>query len=233
MGLMTILRKVKMKEREMRVLMLGLDNAGKTTVVKQLKGEDVRSVSPTLGFDICTMTHGEYTLNIWDVGGQQTIRAYWRNYFEATDAIVWVVDSADVVRMAACRVELETVLNEERLAGASLLVLANKQDLAGALDAGAIASLLGLDTDAIGRKRHWLVVPCSAVTSAADLPCSAVTSAADLPCSAVTSAADQAGGIAQCPAIDTNGDGAQHPSNLEAGFDWLIDDVSSRIFLYD
>lgn len=162
MGLMTILRKVKEKEREMRILLLGLDNAGKTTVVKALRGEDVRTISPTLGFDISTMEFGEYRLNLWDVGGQQTIRAYWRNYFEQTDGIVWVVDSADVARLHDCRRELEALLKEERLAGASLVILANKQDLAGALSANEIAKHLALD-DIVGRKRHWSVFSCSAV----------------------------------------------------------------------
>lgn len=161
MGLMTILRKVKEKEREMRILILGLDNAGKTTIVKHLKGEDVNTVSPTLGFDINTMEFDEYRLNLWDVGGQQTIRAYWRNYFEQTDGIIWVVDSADVLRLSDCRSELEGLLKEERLAGASLLVLANKQDLAGALSTESIAEQLSLN-DVVGRKRHWQVFPCSA-----------------------------------------------------------------------
>lgn len=161
MGLMTILRKVREKEREMRILILGLDNAGKTTIVKHLKGEDVHSVSPTLGFDINTLEFGNYRLNLWDVGGQQTIRAYWRNYFEQTDGIIWVIDSADVQRLSDCRKELEALLMEERLAGASLLVLANKQDLAGALDTESIVQHLALD-DIIGRKRHWQVFPCSA-----------------------------------------------------------------------
>lgn len=161
MGLMTILRKVKEKEREMRILILGLDNAGKTTIVKRLKGEDVHTVSPTLGFDINTMEFDGYRLNLWDVGGQQTIRAYWRNYFEQTDGIVWVVDSADVLRLADCRAELEGLLQEERLAGATLLVLANKQDLAGALSTASIAEQLSLN-DVVGRKRHWQVYPCSA-----------------------------------------------------------------------
>lgn len=160
MGLLTILRKVKEKEREMRILILGLDNAGKTTIVKHLKGEDVHTVSPTLGFDIDTMEFDEYRLNIWDVGGQQTIRAYWRNYFEQTDGIIWVVDSADTMRMRDCRRELEGLLKEERLAGASLLLLANKQDLAGALSPERIVEELALN-DVIGRKRHWQVFPCS------------------------------------------------------------------------
>lgn len=163
MGLMSILRKVKEKERELRILVLGLDNAGKTTIVKKLKGEDVHTISPTLGFDISTMQFGDYRLNFWDVGGQQTIRAYWRNYFEQTDGILWVVDSADVNRLSDCRYELEKLLDEERLAGATLLILANKQDLPDALPVDKIADALGL-RDIVGKNRHWQVAPCSAIT---------------------------------------------------------------------
>lgn len=161
MGLMTILRKVKESEKEMRILILGLDNAGKTTIVKKLKGEDVHTVSPTLGFDINTLNFNEFKLNLWDVGGQQTIRAYWRNYFEQTDGIIWVVDSADALRMADCRIELENLLMEERLAGASLLVLANKQDITDALTTADIVQKLSLNS-VVGRKRHWRVFACSA-----------------------------------------------------------------------
>ncbi len=73
----------------------GLDNAGKTTVVKKFNGEDIAHIEPTLGFDIKTLEYNGFFLNIWDVGGQQTIRTYWRNYFESTDGLIWVVDSAD------------------------------------------------------------------------------------------------------------------------------------------
>lgn len=167
MGLLSILRKVKEKEKEMRILILGLDNAGKTTIVKRLKGEDVHTVSPTLGFDINTFEFDKYRLNFWDVGGQQTIRAYWRNYFEQTDGIIWVVDSADTIRLKLCREELEQLLKEERLAGASLLVLANKQDLEGALSTDNIADHLALN-DVVGRKRHWQVFPCSALSEGSE-----------------------------------------------------------------
>ena len=85
MGLLSILKKLKEKEKEVRILVLGLDNAGKTTVLRRLCGEDITTVEPTLGFDIKSLDHAGYKLNIWDVGGQQTIRAYWRNYFEKTD----------------------------------------------------------------------------------------------------------------------------------------------------
>lgn len=72
-------------------------------------------------------------MNFWDVGGQKSLRSYWRNYFECTDGLVWVVDSVDKLRLEACKSELAVLLEEERLAGATLLVLANKQDLPGAL----------------------------------------------------------------------------------------------------
>lgn len=194
MGLHSIIAKVKKKEKEMRILILGLDNAGKTTIVKHLNGDDVRSVSPTLGFDIKTMEYHGYKLNIWDVGGQQTIRGYWRNYFEKTDGIVWVVDSADRRRLDLCRKELVALLQEERLAGATLLVLANKQDLAGALSVEKIAKEVAL-FDTVGKKRHWKVYPCSALGAG------------------------------------KNGEEENFVVGLTEGFQWLIEDIGSRIYL--
>ncbi|KAF4553472.1 ADP-ribosylation factor-like protein 4 [Elsinoe fawcettii] len=113
--------------------MLGLDSAGKTTIVKKIMGEDVYSVSPTLGFIIKTIEYDGYKLNIWDVGGQKTLRTYWKNYFEKTDTLIWVVDSTDRERMQDCRNELKGLLLQERLMGASLLVFKNKSDINGGM----------------------------------------------------------------------------------------------------
>lgn len=74
-----------------------------------------------------------YKLNIWDVGGQKTLRPYWRNYYEKTDGLIWVIDSADLARLEDCKKELHGLLQEERLFGATLLILANKQDIPAAL----------------------------------------------------------------------------------------------------
>lgn len=117
-------------------------------------------MAPTLGFKISSFRYEPYTLNIWDVGGQKSLRSYWKNYFEATDGLVWVVDSADMQKMADCQKELHGLLKEERLAGASLLVLANKQDLPGALSADQIINALSLSDI---KTHSWAIYPVSAV----------------------------------------------------------------------
>lgn len=125
--------------------MVGLDNSWKTTIVLKINVEDMSVICPTLGFNIKTITYNKYTLNMWDVGGQRTIRSYWRNYFERTDGLVWVVDRSDLRRLDDCKFELHNLLKEERLSGGSLLILANKQDLQGALLPDEIAMVLNLE----------------------------------------------------------------------------------------
>lgn len=74
------------------------------------------------------------------------------------------MDSSDRHRIELCKQELSNLLYQERLAGASLLILANKQDVAGALSSQEIAQLLGVDTDDRYKNRHWSIQGCSAVT---------------------------------------------------------------------
>mmetsp|Transcript_2183 Transcript_2183/g.3060 ORF Transcript_2183/g.3060 Transcript_2183/m.3060 type:complete len:188 (-) Transcript_2183:9-572(-) len=164
MGLLSILKKVKAKEKEVRILILGLDNAGKTTILRKFSGESIDTIEPTLGFNIKTLAHGGYNLNLWDVGGQKSIRAYWRNYFESTDGLIWVVDTNDRTRLDLCKKELFSLLQEEKLTGASLLIFANKQDVEGALSSDEIGKILELDTNEKFKNRHWSIHPCSAVT---------------------------------------------------------------------
>ncbi|BET02645.1 ADP-ribosylation factor-like protein [Nesidiocoris tenuis] len=161
MGFQKILKKMKAKEKEMRILILGLDNAGKTTILKHLNHEDPTTISPTLGFNIKTIVYGDYKLNMWDVGGQKSLRSYWKNYFESTDGIVWVVDSVDTRRLDDCRRELHALIEEERLVGASVLVLANKVDLPGAASLEDIRERLELDNVTT---HHWKIVRVSAMT---------------------------------------------------------------------
>lgn len=88
MGLLSILRKLKSApDQEVRLLLLGLDNAGKTTLLKQLASEDISHITPTQGFNIKSVQSQGFKLNVWDIGGQRKIRPYWRNYFENTDIL--------------------------------------------------------------------------------------------------------------------------------------------------
>ena len=88
MGLLDLLRKLRNGDKEARLLILGLDNSGKTTILKKLSNEDIDVVMPTQGFNIKSLVHSALKFNVWDVGGQKAIRPYWRNYFDSTDALV-------------------------------------------------------------------------------------------------------------------------------------------------
>ncbi len=94
-----MLRRLRKNEGEARILVLGLDNAGKTTILKKLSEEDITTITPTQGFNIKSLVHDGFKLNVWDIGGQRSIRPYWRNYFDQTDALVYVIDSADRKRL--------------------------------------------------------------------------------------------------------------------------------------
>ncbi|KAJ9459224.1 ADP-ribosylation factor-like protein 3 [Diplonema papillatum] len=160
MGLLSLLRKMKRSEKEPRVLILGLDNAGKTTIVKKLSDEDISQICPTQGFNIKSVDHDGVKLNMWDIGGQKTIRTYWRNYFDETDCLIYVVDSADKKRMEDTATELNLLMEEEQLAGVPVLVFANKQDLASAESAAEISKALNLHAF---RDRKWQIQGCSAL----------------------------------------------------------------------
>ncbi|KAG8197931.1 hypothetical protein JTE90_020309 [Oedothorax gibbosus] len=165
MGLLSLLRKLKSApDRELRILLLGLDNAGKTTILKKLASEDVTHITPTQGFNIKSVQSEGFKLNVWDIGGQRKIRPYWRNYFENTDVLIYVIDSADRKRFEETGVELAELLAEEKLAGVPLLVFANKQDLLNAAPASELAD--GLNLPAI-RDRSWQIQACSALTGEA------------------------------------------------------------------
>ena len=127
MGLLDFLRKFNKPETEVRILILGLDNAGKTTILKNLCKEDVTHITPTQGFNIKSLAYNSFKLNIWDVGGQKSIRPYWRNYFDTTNAMIYVIDSSDRRRMEETGIELQQLLDEDKLSGVPLLIFANKQ----------------------------------------------------------------------------------------------------------
>lgn len=127
--------------------MLGLDNAGKTTILYKLKMGEVVQTTPTIGFNVETVQHKNCTFSVWDVGGQDQIRGLWRHYFLNTQAVIFVVDSNDTNRLREAREELHKVLESPELSSAILLVFANKQDLPNAMSPEEITN--GLEMQSI------------------------------------------------------------------------------------
>jgi len=141
-------------KKEMRILMVGLDAAGKTTILYKLKLGEIVTTIPTIGFNVETVEYKNISFTVWDVGGQDKIRPLWRHYFQNTQGIIFVVDSNDRERVSEAREELQRMLNEDELRDALLLVFANKQDLPNAMNAAEITDKLGLHGL---RQRTWYI----------------------------------------------------------------------------
>ena len=118
-------------EKEHRILILGLDGAGKTTILYQLQIGEVVNTIPTIGFNVETVVYKNLKFQVWDLGGQSSIRPYWRCYYANTDAIIFVVDSNDRERVSSAKDELLAMLQEDELKSTALLIFANKQDISG------------------------------------------------------------------------------------------------------
>ena len=146
-------------DQEARILVLGLDNAGKTTILYRLQVGEVVSTIPTIGFNVETVNYKNIRFQVWDLGGQTSIRQYWRCYYPNTHAVIFVVDAADPDRLPTAASEFSAILAEDELADAVVLVYANKQDLPGALDDGAVAAGLGLPSL---KARDWAIFKSSA-----------------------------------------------------------------------
>jgi small GTP-binding protein len=144
-----------------RILMVGLDAAGKTTVLYKLKAGETLHTVPTVGFNVETVQYKRLTFTMWDIGGQDKIRPLWRHYFDGTDAIIFVVDANDRERADLASLELSKLLAAPELRDSALLVLANKQDLPNSQSAAELMEKLQL---AKQRGRDYFVQPCVATS---------------------------------------------------------------------
>jgi len=154
-------RRVFGSDSECKIVIVGLNNAGKTTILYKLHLGQVVMTQPTIGSNVEEVKHDGLTFMVWDLGGQETLRAHWATYFEDTDAVVFVVDSNDQENMVLAKMELFNVVLHEDLKYACLLVLANKQDIQGCRNAGEIAEDLSLHTI---RTHEWQIQSCCALT---------------------------------------------------------------------
>jgi len=148
-------------KKEMRILMVGLDAAGKTTILYKLKLGEVVTTIPTIGFNVETVEYKNISFTVWDVGGQDKIRPLWRHYYQNTQGLIFVVDSNDRDRAEDAKEELSKMLNEDEMRDAALLVFANKQDLPNAMPAAEVTEKLGLHNM---RNRQWFIQSACATT---------------------------------------------------------------------
>ncbi|EOA96085.1 ADP-ribosylation factor-like protein 3, partial [Anas platyrhynchos] len=170
-GLLSVIQSLQGSPgQELRIVLLGLDNAGKTTLLKRLASEEVTTITPTQGFNIKSVHSHGFKLNVWDIGGQRSVRPYWRKYLGSTDLLrqgeaahcpFCPPDSADQKRFEETGQELAELTEDESLTGVPLLVFANKQDLVTAAPAAEIAEGLSLHTY---RDREWQIQACSALS---------------------------------------------------------------------
>ena len=148
-----------------KILMLGLDLSGKTTILYQMKTGEVKKTIPTIGFnveDIIIENNSEINkFTIWDVGGHEKIRILWKHYYQEVDGLIFVVDSADINRIGESAEILKEVMKDENLKNCPILIMANKQDLKEALSPIEITEKLGMNNI---KERELLINGCSATT---------------------------------------------------------------------
>jgi small GTP-binding protein len=154
--------KLVKSNKEVRVLMVGLDGAGKTSLLYKFSlGKPIVTV-PTIGFNSEEVKFGNIQFSLWDVGGQDKIRGLWRHYYSGTEGIIFVVDAADKDRIDEARHELFRILNEKEMKTIKLLILANKIDLPHALSREKLVEALDLKN--IPEKHEWHF-ECTCATS--------------------------------------------------------------------
>lgn len=160
---MGLLSSKSSKVQEARILLLGLDSAGKSTLLYKLKLVKGIVTMPTIGFNVemIELEKG-LSLTVWDVGGQEKMRAAWDFYCENTDGLLYVVDSTDKERIEQSKREFEHILKNEHINHVPVVLLANKQDVPGALTAEDITRMFKVKK--LCSDRDWYVQPCCALT---------------------------------------------------------------------
>lgn len=146
---------------EHKVIIVGLDNAGKTTILYQFLMNEVVHTSPTIGSNVEEVVWKNIHFLMWDIGGQESLRSAWSTYYTNAEFIILVVDSTDRERLSITKEELYKMLAHEDLRKAAVLIFANKQDLKGAMSSAEISQLLNLTSI---KDHGWHIQACCALT---------------------------------------------------------------------
>eukprot|EP01135_Chromosphaera_perkinsii_P012121 Nk52_evm1s2586 gene=Nk52_evmTU1s2586 len=146
MGLLftKILKRLTGGSEEHKIIIVGLDNAGKTTILYQILMNEVVVTTPTIGSNVEEVTYKNLRFLVWDVGGQDSLRSTWSTYYTNTKCLIMVIDSTDRERLSISKSELYQMLASDDLKRSHILIYANKQDVKGAMSAAEITETLNL-----------------------------------------------------------------------------------------
>ena len=133
------------KKKTLKLMFVGLDKAGKTSILKAIEGEPITKIPPTYGFNIRNYEMKNCYLNIWDIGGGPDQRDYWSTYVDSADGLVYVIDSTNQKNLDQAGEALINLLTEPQLESLPLLIMVNKIDVEGALSQKAVSKRLHLD----------------------------------------------------------------------------------------
>ncbi|CAH8455341.1 unnamed protein product [Dicrocoelium dendriticum] len=144
-----------------KALILGLDNAGKSTILYHFVLKEAIHTPPTIGSNVEEIQWKNLHLILWDIGGQSSLRPSWSTYFAGSDFVILVVDSTDRERLWLTKKELHRLLIAEELKKSCMLIFANKQDVSGCMSVAEISQNLNLTSI---RDRPWHIQACCALT---------------------------------------------------------------------
>ncbi|KAL6426316.1 hypothetical protein ACFW04_009088 [Cataglyphis niger] len=150
-------------EKTIILLIVGLDNAGKSLILNYISGDPDRNVLPTMGFRTVSLKHNSYSVKIYDLGGSSQIRALWPKYYNDIHGLIYVVDASDISRLAENKVVFNELITHEHISAKPLLLLANKQDLNGAIDELDLVENLDVEHAANTMRCPTRVETCSCI----------------------------------------------------------------------
>ena len=143
-----------------KIIILGMQNAGKTTILYRLSLGTLVKTTPTIGSNVEELTYNNVKFQAWDLGGQESTRSVWDVYYMNTDAIVYVIDSHDDENFEESKAQFHKLLSHPNLKSTVILIFANKQDLPGAKSVDKLIHDYELDKI---QSHIWHIQPCSAL----------------------------------------------------------------------
>jgi len=154
-------------KKKATIILLGLDNAGKTTLLYKLKNNTINSFIPTQRAQVETIELGNITFRAWDLGGHEAVRSLWTEYYVEADGVIFMIDSADNLRFDEAKLVLHDLLNSFSLNNTPFLILGNKSDLSTAIPLDQLISILEIPRNQLGSgaslERPMQIFSCSLI----------------------------------------------------------------------